>query len=165
MGSSERGRDPLLGRDDLEMRSSVSDDEAEEQKPLSVSGKALVLILFCILTLIATFEKVALKKATDSLNLYQVFLNQLIVSLFIIVFLGVVVYKSRVRRPATLTTLLAALAAHVAHCLVRTLPPQLRCRSMQRCGVGAGCRLGCQRGRGFAVPQHVFALLTSHVAL
>ena len=122
MGSSEHGRDPLLGRDDLEMRSSVSDDEAEEQKPLSVSGKALVLILFCILTLIATFEKVALKKATDSLNLYQVFLNQLIVSLFIIVFLGVVVYKSRVRRPATLTTLLAALAAHVAHCLVRTVP-------------------------------------------
>ena len=47
---------------------------------------------------VMTALKVALKKATDSLNLYQVFLNQLIVALFICVFLGVVVYKKRVRR-------------------------------------------------------------------
>lgn len=69
------------------------EEEEEEAKPLTLSGKALVLVLFAILTSIATLEKVALKKATDSLTAYQVFLNQLIVAMFIIVFSGVVVYK------------------------------------------------------------------------
>lgn len=90
-------QDKLLERD-TEYGASLHDDdgsgsEDEEPRAMTVQGKVLVLVLFTILTLIATFEKVALKKATDSLSLYQVFLNQLIVLLFVIVFLGVVVYK------------------------------------------------------------------------
>ena len=96
-------QDKLLERD-TEYGASLHDDdgsgsEDEEPRAMTVQGKVLVLVLFTILTLIATFEKVALKKATDSLSLYQVFLNQLIVLLFVIVFLGVVVYKLKVRAP------------------------------------------------------------------
>ena len=93
----QRMDDPLLEYAERGQRGSDADSHEEQPTSNSLSGKALVLVLFCILTGIATFEKVALKKATDSLLVYQVFLNQLIVLLFIIVFLGVVVYKARVR--------------------------------------------------------------------
>ena len=97
--SSERRRlvDPL---EDVGPGWPSPSRSAQRKQRRTLAAKALVAALFIALTAIATFEKVALKKAADSLTFYQVFLNQLIVLLFIIVFLAVVVYKRRVRTDA-----------------------------------------------------------------
>lgn len=49
------------------------------------------------LTAIAASERVVLKKTLDSLPDYGVFLNQITVFLFILLFAGIVWYKQRVR--------------------------------------------------------------------
>lgn len=95
-GASKPLLDPAAGK-----------DSGEGAAKPALSGRALLLVLFTVLTSIATLEKVALKKAVDSMGdttsgidhpeNYQIMLNQVVVLLFAFLFTGIVEYKKRVR--------------------------------------------------------------------
>lgn len=55
-----------------------------------------------VLTALAVVEKVSLKKATSSLPGFGVFLSEIVVLLFALVFSGVVGFKLMVRHPRAL---------------------------------------------------------------
>lgn len=79
-------RDPEAGKD----VAGVGDGDGG-----SMSRRLLVLLLFAALTFVATLEKVALKKAVDSMSNYQILLNQVVVLMFAFIFSGIVIYKKR----------------------------------------------------------------------